>query len=202
MRRIMLLLVLLLAPAMLAAQKPPKPKPKVVTTTLAAVLTTFLADSGVPTRGLPWTTGSTLPITWVTPKPVAPGYTVGNNITLQHEGTASAQVSDTSTVKLYLFVFGNDVGIQRVVASWDRAMLSGEQAEAQLTAAGWTLKPLKCARATEGYSYGNLLYAAKAPGKTGSGLHEGWNCAQEDCTVAMTIYYRKADVEQFDCAGA
>ncbi len=202
MRRITLLLVLLLVPATLAAQKPPKPKAKPVTTTLPAVLTAFLADSGVPTRGLPWTTGSTLPIKWATPKPIAPSYTVGPNITLQHEGTATAQVSDTSTVTLYIFVFGNDVGIQRVVASWDRAILTGEQAEAQLAAAGWTLKPLKCARATEGYSYGNLLYAAKAPGKTSSGLHEGWNCAQEDCTIAMTIYYRKADVEQFDCAGA
>jgi hypothetical protein len=202
MRNPLLILLVLVLPAALAAQKPPKPKPKVVTTTLPAVLTTFLADSGIPTRGLPWATGSTLPIKWATPKPVPPSYTVGNNITLQHEGTATAQVSDTATVKLYLFVFGNDVGIQRVVVSWNMAILSGEQAEAQLTAAGWTLKTIKCARATEGYSYGNLLFAAKAPGKTASGMHEGWNCAQEDCTIAMTIYYRKADVEQFDCAGA
>jgi len=64
------------------------------------------------------------------------------------------------------------------------------------------LQPLKCSRETEGYSFGNLLYAAKAPGKTASGLQEGWNCAHDGCTVAMTIYYRKADVEQFDCAGA
>ncbi|MEZ4587300.1 MAG: hypothetical protein R2909_12960 [Gemmatimonadales bacterium] len=37
---------------------------------LSAVLTAFLVDSGVRTRGLPWTTGSELPVEWESPGPV------------------------------------------------------------------------------------------------------------------------------------
>ena len=170
--------------------------------TLPALLATYLADSGVRTRGLSWGTGGDLGIKWSTTKPTKPQYTVGPGITLQHEGVIAVQAADTLSLDMNVIVFGNDAGIQRFIVSWDMEKLPGEKAEALLTDAGWKFQSLKCNRETEGYSYGNLLYAAKAPGKTASGLLEGWNCAHDGCTISMTIYYRKADVEQFDCAGA
>ncbi len=202
-RRLALLFVVLFAPAALLAQNQAQPStPDLASTTFPALLSAFLADSGVPTRGLNWGVAGSLPVKWTTTKPTKPAWDVGPGITLQHEGTVHVAVSDTAGVDIQLFVYGNSASVQRVAVSWDMDLLTGPAAEALLTGAGWMLKPLKCARDTEGASYGNLLFAAKAPGKTASGLHENWNCAHDGCTDAMTIYYRKADVPQIDCAGA
>ncbi len=198
-----LIAAVLLVPLSLHAQKQVQPSTtRPVPTTFPVLLSTFLADSGVATRGITWAVAGNLPVMWTTTKPTAPAYDVGQGITMQHQGAVRVEVSDTSAVEMTLFVYGNSSGIQRVAVSWDMQALQGAAAEALLTDAGWTLKSLKCARESEGYSYGNLLYAVKAPGKTASGLHEDWNCAQEDCAIAMTIYYRKAELPQIECAGA
>lgn len=196
-----LLAALVAAPPGLHAQAHP-PAARRATTTLPLLMATYLADSGVRTRGLPWSVAGALPITWNTATPVAPSYNAGPGLTLEQEGTVRVRISDTAVVEISLRIFGNADGVQRFVAFWDREALPDARAESALTDAGWTLKPLKCSRETEGFSYGNLLYAAKAPGKTAAGLQESWNCAHDGCTNSFTMYYRKADVEQFDCAGA
>ena len=59
--RLLAITALLAAP--LAAQAKDAPIP------LSKVITTFLVDSGVRVRGLPWTVADPLPITWSTPRP-------------------------------------------------------------------------------------------------------------------------------------
>lgn len=177
-------------------------KKELPATTLPTLLGAFLADSGVATRGLPWTTGSTLPVKWNSPKPVPSQYTMWPNVTVERTGTARMAASDTSTVEVQVFVLGNDAGIQRFFVSWDMVQLPTLAADSLLVRAGFTLTTTLCDRATEGYSYGNLLQVIKAPGKKAAGLHEQWNCAQEDCTAAFVLYYRKADAEKVECAGA
>lgn len=194
--------LLLITPLTLHAQHQVPSTARRATTTLPILMATYLADSGVRTRGLPWSVASALPITWSTAKPVAPSYDAGPGLTLVREGTVQVRASDTSTVEVNLRIYGNENGVQRFVAYWDREALPDARAESALTDAGWTLKLLKCSRETEGFSFGNLLYAAKAPGKTAAGLQETWNCEHDGCTNSFTMYYRKADVEQFDCAGA
>jgi hypothetical protein len=199
----MLLATLMVVSSPLPAQEAAQPStagPPV--TTLPVLLSTFLADSGVATRGLSWGIAGNIPVQWTTTKPTKPSWDVGPGITLQHEGTVRVEVSDTATLDMQLHVYGNSTSVQRVAVSWDMSQLSGEGAEGLLTAAGWLVRTLKCTRASEGYSYGNLFYAAKAPGKTASGFHENWNCAHDGCTAMMTIYYRKADVPPIDCAGS
>lgn len=193
-----LLLLLAVATAPLGAQG--TAKKKLPTTTLPTILATFLADSGVQTRGLPWTTGSALPVKWNSAKPVPSQYSMYPNVTIERTGTARMAASDTSTVEVQVFVLGNDAGIQRFFVSWDMVQLPTLQADSLLLRAGFTLTPTKCDRATEGYSFGNLLQVIKAPGKKAAGLQEEWNCAQEDCTAAFVIYYRKADAENVECA--
>ncbi|TFG45115.1 MAG: hypothetical protein E4H41_05905 [Gemmatimonadales bacterium] len=203
MHRIQILLItFLLAPLSLHAQQSVQPSTaKLSATTFPVLLATFLADSGVATRGLSWGVAGNIPVKWTTTKPTKPTWDVGPGINLQHEGQVRVEVADTTILDMTLVVYGNSAGIQRVGVSWDMNELPGERAEGLLTSAGWLLKPLKCTRAAEGYSFGNLLFAAKAPGKTGSGLLENWNCAHDGCTATMTIYYRKADVPQIDCVG-
>ena len=192
-------------PMAAAAQSPPKKANPAaeehVTTTLPEVLAAFLADSGVATRGLPWTTGGQLPVKWNSTKPVPSQYTSYPRVTLERAGTAWLATGDSTPTEAWVYVLGNDAGVQRFLITWDMIRYPAVRADSLLAAAGFTLNPTKCSRDTEGYSYGNLLFVIKAPGKKASGLHEGWNCAQEDCLLAYTIYYRKADAEQFDCAG-
>ena len=197
------LIASLLLPAASVAQKPPpKPKAAPVATTLPEILATFLADSGVATRGLPWTTGNSLPVTWNSTGPVPTQMTFYPGITSERTGTARMTTSDTGTVEVQLYVLGNSAGVQRFWVNWDMTALRGETADSLLAAAGFTLTPTKCSRETEGYSFGNLQFIIKAPGKKAAGLQEGWNCAQETCLLAYSLFYRKADVEQIDCAGS
>ena len=190
---------LLLAAAGLQAQ---------VTTTapepvrLSAVLTTFLADSAVQTRGLDWTTGNSLPVVWESVDPVAPpDYVVREGYSLSRSGTGRLTVAD-SVVEMSLSLAGNDAGIQRVSIIFPITYLTMDQVEGSLKEDGIGLQPLKCDRATEGASWGNVVYVAKAPGKTASGLHENWNCGHDQCTAVLAILYRKADVDTVECAGS
>lgn len=94
-------------------------------------------------------------------------------------------------------------GLQRVSISinlqeTDELQLS--EMRPALVAEGMTLTPLKCNAAREGASYGNLVFIAKVPKKTPSGLHENWDCSMNGCGWSMTILYRKADVTPIECA--
>lgn len=170
---------------------------------LGALLTTFLADSGVRTQGLPWTTGNELAIEWQSPTPVKIPYTTQDGSTVSRTGTTRVSMNDGSIVDATVEVAGNEVGIQRVTVGFDAPELPKNLvlAEQTLTAAGIALTPLKCSRDTEGISYGNLVYILKAPGKTASALHESWNCGQDGCGAALTIIYRKKDLASISCFG-
>ena len=61
------------------------------------------------------------------------------------------------------------------------------------------LQPLKCSRATEGASYGNLVDAAKVPGKTASGLWWSWQTVQQESQLGLTLLYRRADMAEVEC---
>lgn len=181
----------LIASSSLAAQQPLR---------LSAVLTAFLTDSGVATRGLPWTTGSSLPVKWETPKPVAAPYLKQDGFSLRRVGKCRVNVDGRRPVEASVDVLGNEVGIQRVSVSFDLAELELELAERSLAADGIQLSPLKCSRKTEGASYGNLVYVIKAPGKTATGLWEFWDCSATHCGGGFSILYRKTDVSKVDCA--
>jgi hypothetical protein len=202
MRRLVLILAAALVPALLVAQQSPKAKTRPPSTTLPAILSTFLADSGVATRGLPWTTGNTLPIKWKSVQPVPSQYTMYNGVTSERTGTTRFATSDTSSIAASVTVLGNADGVQRFWVQWDMNEFPSERGDSLLLKAGFVLTPTKCSRATEGYSYGNLLMVVKAPGKKAAGMQEGWNCAQNDCTVTVSLYYRKADAEKIECVGS
>ena len=183
-----------LAPRAVASQVPVK---------LSGILTAFLADSGVPTRGLPWTSGSTLPVKWETPGPVAtePQFRQAG-FTLARAGKVRVKFGDRPPVEMTLQLLGTEAGLQRVFVSLhltDFDELQKEELRPSLTADGLTLAPLKCDARTEGYGFGNLVFAVKAPGKTASGLHESWNCAHDGCDWSMSILYRRNDISPIEC---
>jgi len=181
----------------------PRAMPAQAPVALSTLLTTFLADSGVRTRGLPWTTGDELAIEWQSATPVKIPYATQDGSTVSRTGTARASLEDGSDIEATVEVAGNEVGIQRVTVSFDAPELPRNLvlAEQTLTAAGIALTPLKCSRDTEGAIYGNLVYVMKAPGKTASALHESWNCGQDGCGAAVSIIYRKKDVASIPCFG-
>lgn len=167
---------------------------------LSAVLTAFLPDEGVATRGLPWTTGNNM-VRWETAKAVAsPPYLKSEGLTLRRAGKARVAVEGRGPVAVSIEVAGNELGIQRVNVSFDLAELDLERAERSLIADGIQLSPLKCNRKTEGASFGNVVYVAKAPGKTATGLWESWNCSARDCFAEFSILYRKSEAGKIDCA--
>lgn len=159
----------------------------------------FLPDEGIATRGLPWTTANNL-VKWETAKPVAAApYLKSEGLTLHRSGKARVAVEGRGAVALSVEVAGNQVGIQRVNVSFDMAELDLDRAERSLIAEG-QLSPLKCNRRTEGASFGNVVYVAKASGKTATGLWESWNCSATECFAAFSILYRKNEVAKINCA--
>ncbi len=166
-------------------------------------MTAFLADSGVRTRGLPWTTGQDLAVAWETAEPVPIPYKTQDGTTVSRTGTTQVGVDDGSPIEVTVDVAGNGNGIQRVSLHFEAPELPKNLivAEESLTGSGITLAPLKCSRETEGHSYGNLIYVMKAPGKTASALHEWWNCAHDGCRAGFTIIYRKRDLAGITCMG-
>lgn len=138
-----------------------------------AVLTAFLADSGVPTRGLPWTTGK-LKLAGIGTTPLV--------VTVEVEGIVS--------------------GIARSGVYFSQGDWPGEAAEKALITDGLKLSALKCGREKEGASYGNVVYVVKAAGKTASALWVSWDCGQSGCGGGFAILYHRADVTPIECAGA
>jgi len=186
------LAIILTTSSITVAQQPVK---------LSTVLTTFLADAGVQTRGLPWTTANSLPVKWETAKPGAAAEVFQRDgLTLRRAGKFRLSAEGGKVVDAYLEVFGNDTGIQRVQVNVNVDELPLEAAEKSLAADGIQLSPLKCNRKTEGTSFGNLVYVMKAPGKIGTGLWEQWNCSAKECYGGFTIIYRKAELSKVECA--
>ena len=178
---------------------------------LGAVLTAFLVDSGVRTRGLPWTTGESLPIRWSTPRPVSNPDPVMSKqgVTLRREGTVVATLGDTVALEMVVVVTGGQTGLASVTFQPRTLEVSKpggggffvhrEMVEQALRNQGLTFQPIKCKRETEGASYGNLVDAVKAPGKTASGLWWMWDSPRDGPTLMLTLLYRRADMNQVEC---
>jgi len=181
---------------------------------LATVIAAFLADSEVPTRGLPWTTGSALPVRWQTPGPVT--NTDPNarqrGITHMRAGRFLATMGDSVRLPMDIVVTGPANGISGVNMLLDSMLvdtgggngffLTREMVEQALRNDGLTLTPRKCDRATEGASFGNLVDAVKAPGKTASGLWWFWQSVQQELQLSLSIIYRSVEMNQVECASA
>lgn len=206
--RSLLAAVLLLAPPLAAQATATAPVP------LSRVLTTFLADSGVRVRGLPWTVADPLPITWATPRPVpATGeWYQRQGITTLHEGTLRVTAGDSVVLPMAITLTGGPNGLLGVSISSTSLEVTNpdgsgyfvtrEMIEEALKHDGLMLQPLKCSRETEGASYGNLVDAVKAPGKTASGLWWSWDAPMQELRVTLTLLYRRADMAQVECAGS
>lgn len=76
-----------------------------------------------------------------------------------------------------------------------------EMVEAALKNDGLTLQPLKCRRDKVGASYGNLVDAVKASGKTASGLWWMWQSPQQEPELYLTILYPRVEMAQVECQG-
>jgi hypothetical protein len=178
---------------------------------LSAVITAFLADSGVPTRGLPWTTGSTLPITWQTPSavPNRDPNAASKGHTLARHGTFTGTVGDSVALPMSISVVGAPIGLAQVgilISSMEVTDARGngffatrEMVETALRNEGLTLQPIKCSREKEEASYGNLVDAVKAPGKTSSGLWWMWDSPRQEMRLSLAILYRRADMNEVEC---
>ena len=205
MRIFTLLGLMPLAGSALDAQRPAQKVP------LSRVITAFLVDTGVRTRGLPWTTGSELPIRWSTPRPVANQHAPARaqGITLLREGTFTGTLGDSVALPMGLTLWGSTAGLTSVTVGLNELgvtekdgsgfFVHREMIEQALKNEGLTFQPLKCKRETEGASYGNLVDAVKAPGKTASGLWWFWQSVQQELNVSLTILYRRADMNQAEC---
>ncbi len=169
---------------------------------LSVVLTAFLADSGVPTRGLPWTTGQQLPIQWESSLPVKLAYQHPQGFTHHRTGKLRLAGAGKTSLIATIEVEGIAAGIARTAVYFSLGEWPLEAAEKALIADGLKLSALKCSREKEGASYGNLVYVVKAPGKTASALGANWDCAQSGCNGGFTILYRRADVTTIECASA
>lgn len=198
------LATLLLAPP-LAAQRPTTAIP------LARLIATFLADSGVRTTGLDWTTGDSLPIRWESRTPVAvtEQWLAAEGFTRLRSGTLQVTAGDSVPLTALVTVLGSATGIARVsigfaslqvdLAGGGGFFLTREMIDTALRNDGLQLQPLKCKRETEGASYGNLIDAVKWPGKTASGLWWFWQSVQQELEISLTIIYRKAEMNAVEC---
>ena len=74
-----------------------------------------------------------------------------------------------------------------------------EMVETALRNDGMLLQPIKCDRATAGASFGNLVDAARMPGKTASGLWWFWQTAGQEPQLMLTILYRRAEMAEVEC---
>lgn len=189
----------------LHAQRPAQKIP------VSKVLAAFLVDSGVRTRGLPWSTGSELPIKWATAAPVAneDARARAQGITLVRGGRFMGTLGDSVALEMAITLWGSPTGLSSVGIVLDSMEVTNrdgsgflvhrEMIERALRNEGVTFQPLKCKRETEGASYGNLVDAVKVPGKTASGLWWSWQSAQQAQSVGLTILYRRADMNQVEC---
>jgi hypothetical protein len=205
-----MLVVLMVAGAPIAAAQGSKAAPSPVK--LSELLTAFLVDSGTRVRGLPWTTGSGLPITWETAGPVAnkDQWTLKQGITHVRTGTLLGTAGDSVALPMTITVNGIAAGLSSVALATQTMQMDAkgggyfvnrELVERGLEADGVTLQPIKCKRETEGASYGNLVDAVRLPGKTASGLWWHWENPQQAPFLVLTLLYRRTDMAQVECAG-
>jgi hypothetical protein len=196
------------ASAQVAGQSSPRNPQQAVK--LSAVIATFLADSGVRTRGLEWSTGSALPIRWESPgpQPQRDASARSRGLVLSRTGSFIATIGDSVRLATTITVGGTSVGLAQValfIPSMDVTTRSGgffltrEMVEEALKHEGLTLQPLKCKRETEGASFGNLIDAVKAPGKTASGLWWYWQSPRQEMELSLTILYRRVDMNAVEC---
>jgi hypothetical protein len=197
----------LLAPSLVAQGRAPN------RVKLSAVITTFLADSGTRTRGLPWTTGNNLAIKWqsATPIPNTDQSARAKGLTLARSGSFVGTVGDSVALPMDITVVGTTLGLANVginIPSMEVSLSGGRgfilnraMVETALKNEGLTLQPLKCSREKEGASYGNLVDAVRAPGTTASGLWWMWDSPRQNPTLSLTIMYRRADMAQVECQG-
>ncbi|MGQ0765527.1 MAG: hypothetical protein ACT4OZ_07670 [Gemmatimonadota bacterium] len=177
------------------------------------MIATFLADSGVATRGLPWTTGNNLPIAWDSPNAVANPDQVAyaRGLTLARAGKFIGTAGDRVSFEVSLTATGSQLGLARLslwIPSLEVTNRQGgggfiatrEMVESALKAEGLSLQPIKCSREKEGASYGNLIDAVKAPGKTASGLWWMWDNPRSGPTLTLTVLYRGTDMNEVECA--
>ncbi len=170
---------------------------------LSQVIATFLADSGVPTRGLPFTVAGVLPVRWESATPAAADRVAqGEGYTLTRRGVVVVTLGPRVGVPVALQLLGTANGLQRVLFGVEttRHELTERMVFDALRAEGMTLVPMRCDLEREGASYGNVVYAAKVPGKTASGLWGMWQCPQDGCTLTLALLYRRADMERVECA--
>src|SRR5688572_33012670 len=75
---------------------------------LSSVISAFLADSGVRTRGLPWTTGEQLAIKWESPGPIPnPDQSaLRQGIALARIGTFTGTVGDSVALSMTITLTG------------------------------------------------------------------------------------------------
>lgn len=180
---------------------------------LSAVIAAFLADSGVQTRGLPWTTGNDLAIKWQSATPIAnPDQSArAKGLTQARIGRFMGTVGDSVALPMDITAVGTTLGLANVwinISSLEVSLRGGAgfilhrgMVETALKNEGLTLQPIKCSRDKEGASYGNLIDAVKAPGKTASGLWWMWDSPAQRPTLSLTILYRRADMAQVECQG-
>ena len=178
---------------------------------LSAVIAAFLADSGVQTRGLPWTTGNALAIKWQSAAPVPnPDQNArAKGVTLARSGNFIGTVGDSVALQMNITVVGTTLGLASVgifIPSMEVKQSGGRgfflhraMVETALKNEGLSLQPIKCSRDKEGASYGNLIDAVKAPGKTASGLWWMWDSPEQQPTLSLMIMYRRADMAQVEC---
>jgi hypothetical protein len=177
----------------LAAQQPPR---------LSQLIATFLADSGVPTRGLPFTVAEVLPARWESATPVATDPVAQREgYTLTRRGVVVVTLGP-GAVPVAVQLLGTANGLQRVLFGVETTHheLTERMVFDALRAEGMTLVPMKCDLEKEGASYGNVIYAAKVPGKTASGLWGMWQCPADGCTLTLALLYRRADMDRVECA--
>jgi hypothetical protein len=180
---------------------------------LGDLITDFLVDEGVRTRGLPCTTGSRLAVEWESDGPVAnpDAYAQRQGRTLARSGSFTGVLSDSVALTMTVELAGNDASLRRVTIHLPSMLFTrpdgsgffvpNEMVLRSLTDQGLTLAPLKCDREAEGASYGNLVEAVRAPGKTASGLWWFWQSPQQEPTLTLTVLYRRADMDAVECSG-
>lgn len=205
----MLISPVLLVGLVAGVTAPPSPTSR-TPVPLGQVLSAFLADSGLATRGLDWAHGNALPITWESTAPVAVTETwlTSQGYTRKRTATVMVTIGADSAREMTLTPLGTAAGIQHLSLSFGYqgnfdAFNPKSAVTAALAAEGMTLTLLKCDPAAEGTMFGNLVYVLKAPGKTASALHLSWNCTGTgDCGMEMALIYRRAELTKIECAGS
>lgn len=179
---------------------------RAATVPLAQLIGAFLVDSGVRTTGLPWTTGDNVSIRWESRGAVTnpAEWMRAKGLTHARVGHVRITLGDSVVLPLTVTGLGPATGLARVGFSFDSLWTSAflvhrEMVETALKNDGMTLQPIKCLRATEGASYGNLVDAARMPGKTASGLWWSWQTVQQESQIWLTLLYRRADMSEVEC---